>query len=77
MRAINIFFVIIALLKIKTNTEVYIYRAEVGVITAGTTRKKQQDKIVDGLHGRGKHTSLLSMESFHAPSWAPESHADK
>lgn len=40
MRAINVFFVIIALLKIKTNIEVYIYRAEVGVITAGTTRKK-------------------------------------
>lgn len=71
MRAINIFFVIIALLKVKTNIEVYIYQAEVGVITAGTTRKKLQDKIVGGLHGRGKHTSLLSVESFHAPSWAP------
>lgn len=77
MRAINIFFVIIALLKIKTNTEVYIYWAEVGVITAGTTRKKWQDKIVGGMRGRGKHTSLLSMGSFHAPSWAPESQADK
>lgn len=37
---INIFFLIIALLKIKTNIEVYIYQAEVEVITAGTGRKK-------------------------------------
>jgi len=34
-------------------------------------------KLVGGLHERGMHTSLLSMESFHAPSWAPESQADK
>lgn len=45
-----------------------------GVITAGTRRKKWQDKVVGGLHGRGMHTFLLSMESCHSPSWTSVSH---
>lgn len=77
MRAINIFLVIIALLKIKINTKVYVYQSEVGVITDSTTRKKWQDKIVVGLHVRWKHTTLLSMQLSHAPFRTSESQADK
>lgn len=79
-KAINI-FCNNCTLKIKTNIEVYIQQAEVGVITAGTKRKETaRYKVVGGLRGRGMHTFCMIitiMKSFHAPSWPSESQVDK